>query len=64
MTNRWLSRLCYSFFVIAAVLAYEIYRVNSGQKVILSWQYTLMCIGAVMALGLGIVGIRARHRVK
>lgn len=64
MLNRWLSRLSYSFIIIALVLGFEIYRVRSGQVIVPAWQYTLMCVAAVLSLGLGIMGVRARHRIK
>ncbi len=62
--NTWLSRLSYSFIIIAVVLGYEIYRVMNGQLHVPNWQYTLMCVAAVLSLGLGIQGVRARHRIK
>lgn len=61
LMNRWLSRLSYSFIIIALFMAYQIYQVNTGRLVLPQWQYTLICIGLAAALGLGIMGIRVRH---
>ncbi len=61
--NRWLSRLSYSFIIIAGFLAFQVYKVNTGRLIVPGWQYILMCIALVLAIGLGVSGIRARHRI-
>lgn len=58
----WLARLGYSFFIIAGVLAWEIYRVLSGRTAAVSrWQVALYVVAGSMAVAMGIAGMRARH---
>ena len=59
--NKWLSRLAFSFFVIAFVLIWEM---NKASRDPMSprWKIAALLAGAVLCGVLGIFGIRARHR--
>jgi hypothetical protein len=57
--RRWLARLSFSFFILAAVLAWEAYKANGAGA---GARRTLYAVGAVVCLGLGLVGVRERHR--
>ena len=61
--RRWLARLSFSFFVLAAVLVYDGYRGARGQggRALTERQVQLRYAGAVVCIGLGIAGTRARH---
>ncbi len=60
--KRWMSRLSYSFLIIAGVLAYEIYRILSGRRdPIPGWYFTLYIVAAVACLILGLIGLRIRN---
>jgi hypothetical protein len=61
--RRWLARLSFSFFVIAAVLAWEGYKAGeAGAGPGAGPRATLCTVGAVVAVGLGLLGVRERHR--
>jgi hypothetical protein len=61
--QRWLARFSFSFFILAAVLAWEVYNIIEGRRgYVPQWQIALYCIAAMMAIVLGGVGVRARHR--
>ena len=59
--RRWLARLAFSFFVVAAVLAWEGYRASKygggsqGRAVV-------FLLAAALAVLLGLAGVRERHR--
>jgi NADH:ubiquinone oxidoreductase subunit 6 (subunit J) len=53
--NRWLSRLAFSFIVIAAVLAWE------GRRAVGAAQIGCY-VGAALLFALGVIGLRERHR--
>jgi hypothetical protein len=63
MTSRWLARLAFSFFVVAAVLAWEAWKLAAhavpGEP---RWRAFLYVAAAVLSTGLGVVGTRHRHR--
>ncbi len=60
--RRWMSRLSYSFLIIAGVLGYQAFRVFDGREEAMQpWQGTLFAITAVVAMGLGIIGLRIRN---
>jgi len=62
-TQRWLARLSFSFFIIAAVIFWEIYKISQGARGdIPAWRVGLYLIGLLLAVSLGSLGIRARHR--
>lgn len=59
----WLARLGYSFFIIAGVLAWEIYRVLTGRAApVPTWQLAMYILAGSMAVAMGIAGMRARHQ--
>ena len=61
--QRWLSRLSFSFFIVAAVLLWEVYKILQGQRgYVPQWRIGLYCIFAMLAFVLGGLGVRARHR--
>ena len=57
---RWLARLAMSFFVFAAVLAWEAYK--AGQRHAEPWRTGLYDFAAAAAIALGLAGTRERHR--
>lgn len=60
--QKWLARLAFSFFILAAVLAWEGYRSYHGRGVPLDRaRAAWMLGGAAMCAVLGGAGIRARH---
>ena len=60
--QRWLARFSFSFIVLAAVCFWKGYTIDQRNnpderaKVILLWS------GGGLLLGLGLAGIKARHR--
>jgi cytochrome c oxidase assembly factor CtaG len=62
-TQRWLARLSFSFFIIAAVLFWEIYKISEGARgTVAGWRIGLYLVGCMLAITMGILGVRARHR--
>ena len=57
--RRWLARLTFSFFVLAAVLAWEAYKATGAGA---NGRATLCTLGAAAAAGIGFLGVRERHR--
>ena len=57
--RRWLARLAFSFFIIAAVLAWEAHKIRDAES---SWRPVLYLIAATLAVLLGLAGVRERHR--
>jgi hypothetical protein len=57
--RQWLARLSFSFFIIAAVLAWEAYKATAVGA---NGRASLCTVGAVVAVGLGLLGVRERHR--
>jgi hypothetical protein len=61
--DRWLSRLAFSFFIIAAVLVWETYKSLMGERgPVAQWRIALYMVATVMCIALGAMGVRARHR--
>jgi hypothetical protein len=59
----WLARLSFSFIIIAAVLFYQAYKLSgAGGDTTDPWRLALYYAGAGLSLGLGLAGVRARHR--
>jgi hypothetical protein len=56
--HKWLARLSYSFFIVAAVLLWEASKLGPGER----WRLTVYVLGAVVCIALCAAGIRARHR--
>lgn len=62
-TQQWLGRLAFSFIIVAAVLVWEAYRASSALSGdIPRGRITLYLVGAALAVVLGVLGIRTRHR--
>jgi cytochrome c oxidase assembly factor CtaG len=63
-TDHWLARLAFSFFIVAALLVWEIYKTLDGQRgPVPSWRIGLYMIATVFAIVMGALGVRARHRL-
>jgi hypothetical protein len=60
--RRWLARLSFSFFLIAFVLAWQAYKATGRGAEPAGPRATLCSVGAVFAFGLGLAGVRERHR--
>ena len=61
--QQWLSRLSYSFFILAVVLAWEAYNCATGRRGSVSgWRIALYVVAAMLTVVLGALGVRARHR--
>lgn len=59
----WLSRLTFSFFILAGFLAWEIYRVLTGRAAAVpTWQLALYFVAGAMSVALGLAGLRVRHQ--
>jgi hypothetical protein len=60
LLNRWLIRLAFSFLILAGLLAWETHK----QVTTDGWtpKTMVMACGAALALGIGLRGIRERHR--
>ncbi len=56
--RRWLARLSFSFFILAAVLAWEAYRARDGS----TWRPLLFLVAAMLCVLLGLAGVRERHK--
>ena len=58
--RRWLARLAFSFFILAAVLAWEGYRASKygGDQ----GRAVLFLLAAALSVLLGLAGVRERHR--
>ena len=59
----WLARLSFSFFIVAAWLAWECYKGATGQLGNVSQgRLILFMVAAVLSFVMGVVGVRERHR--
>ena len=59
--RRWLARFSFSFLIVAAVLVWETYHgLQSGALGV--GRAALYLVAGGMAIGLGLMGIRERHR--
>ena len=62
--DHWLARLALSFFIVAALLVWEIYKVLDGQRgQVPAWRLGLYMVATVFAIVMGALGVRARHRL-
>lgn len=59
--RQWLGRLAFPFLVLAFVLAWEGHRASTRTDVPKS-RAGVYYLGAAALLGLGLGGVRARHR--
>jgi hypothetical protein len=57
--RQWLARLSFSLFIIAGVLAWEAYKATDRAQ---RARASMCTVGAVVAFGVGILGVRERHR--
>jgi hypothetical protein len=61
--RNWLSRLSFSFVIIAAVAVWEVYKMQrdgvAGQQ---QTRFILYCVLAGACAALAVAGFRARHR--
>ncbi len=61
--RRWLARLAFSFMVLAAALAWEGHRARRGDRGPgQAWKAYACFAGAALCFGLGLRGVRERHR--
>ena len=61
--RNWLGRLAFPLLVLAVVLAWEAYRVYAGRASnVGQGRLVLYVAGAAILVGLGLRGIRERHR--
>lgn len=61
--RRVLASLSYSFLIVGVFLAWQAYRGMKGELGVLGpWQVTLLMVGAVFSVVLGLSGVRQRHR--
>ena len=59
--RRWLARLSFSFFLIACVFAWQAHKAReTGEGA--RTRRMLYAGGAVVAVALGVAGVRERHR--
>ena len=62
--RRWLARLAFSFILISAVFAYEGYRFQRGDHGAgHDWRMYAFYAAAAVCFGLGLRGVRERHRL-
>ena len=60
---RWLARLAFSFFILAGLLFYQAYReMNPATAKPPIWRIALYCLAAGVSIGLGLRGLRDRHK--
>jgi hypothetical protein len=65
MSRTWLARLSYSFFILAAVLLWELYNIHQGRRGnVPEWRVILYLLGAGLGVVMGALGIRERHRAR
>jgi hypothetical protein len=60
--NRWLSRLSFSFLIIAAALIWEIHKIIATAATNQTWRIVLYAVLAGVCAALSAAGMRARHR--
>jgi hypothetical protein len=61
--GRWLARLSFSFFIVAAVLIWEVVRSEQRRGPLLSpGQKALYVAGACAGVMLGLAGVKERHK--
>lgn len=60
LMRTWLARLAFSFIVLAAALAWTAYRTSQERPG--AWTIVAMYCAAALLLGIGLAGMRERHR--
>ena len=61
--NRWLARLAFSFLILAGFLVWQGYREMTTLANPAWWRIGLYFVAAGVSVGLGVRGIRERHRL-
>lgn len=62
-TQRWMSRLAFSFVIIAAYLLWQAFHVNrQASSVPPNIRFVLYLLGALASTVLAMLGLRERHR--
>ena len=62
--RNWLARFSFSFIIVAAVLAWEGYQTRRGTRPARpAWAAYAFVAGAALCFGLGLRGVRERHRM-
>ena len=62
LMQKWLARLSFSFFIIAFVLAWELNKTMRAGPGTPKWKIGLYTAAIALAIALGAVGVKARHR--
>lgn len=60
--NRWLSRLAFSFLIVAGLLAVQGYREVYGAGPVVKWRIGLYAVAIGVLVGLAVKGINTRHK--
>lgn len=61
----WLARLSMSFLIVAGLMIYHLWKVQSGQlPAEPTWKIVLLGAGSIACIILGMTGIRIRHQDK
>jgi hypothetical protein len=61
--RRWLARLAFSFLLLTVVFAWEGYRIRRGDRgPVPEWKAYAFFGAAALCFGLGLRGMRERHR--
>ena len=60
---KWIARFAFSFILLAAVFAWEGYHAQRGDRgPVETWKIYAFYAAAALCFGLGLRGIRERHR--
>ena len=60
---KWSARFAFSFILLAVVCAWEGYRAQRGDRgPVEAWKVYALYAGAALCFGLGLRGMRERHR--
>lgn len=60
--QRWLARLSFSFLILAGVCFWEGNKLGDRNDPALRTRIVLLWCGGGLLLGLGLAGVKARHR--
>jgi len=60
---KWFARFAFSFILLAVVFAWEGHRMQRGDRgPVEPWKVYALYAGAALCFGLGLRGVRERHR--
>ena len=59
--RKWLSRFSVTLLVLGALLFYEVYKYQTSNEKLPTWQALLMIVGGAACISLAMQGIRFRH---